>query len=75
MAKAKKQENNSKPVRRLGVLRVLFVLAGADLILVCAPGVGIGNSFIPMDDRIAWAISLFGTLLILVGLRGIFRKA
>jgi hypothetical protein len=75
MAKAKKEEKNSKPPARIGFLRVLVVLAGADLLLICAPWVGIGNSLIPIDERFAWGISLFGILLIVVGLRGIFRKA
>lgn len=74
MAKAKKAENNSKPRPKLGFMNMLFVLAGADLVLFFAPGMGLGYSMVPIDDRMAWTMLAIGILLLVVGLRGIFRK-
>ncbi len=72
MAKAKKAENNSKPGLKLGFLNLLFILVGADALLLFTPQVGLLSSM--FDDRAGYVLALFGLVLTVVGLRGIFRR-
>ena len=74
MAKAKKQENNSKPAPRIGFLKALLIMIGADLVLLFAPGFGILNSVFFIGDLISWTALLAGIVLLVVGSRGLFRK-
>jgi hypothetical protein len=74
MAKAKKQENNSKPAPRISILKALFVLVGADLVLLFAPGLGILNSVFYIGDMIAWPALIAGIALLVVGFKGLYRK-
>lgn len=75
MAKAKKQEMNSKPRGRISFLNALFILIGADILLLFAPGFGILNSVFYIGDLISWSALLVGVALLVVGFRGLFRKA
>lgn len=72
MAKAKKAEKNSKPGPKLGFLNLLFILVGADAMLLFTPQVGLLSSL--FDDRAGYVLVIFGLVLTVVGLRGIFRK-
>lgn len=74
MAKAKKEEKNSKPRVRISFLRAIFILAGADLVLLLAPGFGLLNSMFYIGDLISWLALLIGLALLVYGLKGVFRK-
>ncbi|HWR00503.1 MAG TPA: hypothetical protein VN371_01460 [Chlorobaculum sp.] len=75
MAKAKKQETNSKPSVRISFLKALLILVGADLVLLLAPGVGLLNSLFYIGDLISWSALVIGIALLVIGFRGVFRKA
>lgn len=74
MAKAKKPEPNSKPPVRLKFLKALLVLAGADLVLLFAPGIGILNSIFYIGEYIGWSALAIGLLLLYFGFKGLYRK-
>ncbi len=74
MAKAKKQEPNSKPAPRINLLRALLVLVGADLVLLFTPGLGILNSAFYIGDLVAWPATAAGLALLVAGFRGLYRK-
>ncbi|NTU52356.1 MAG: hypothetical protein HGA97_01360 [Chlorobiaceae bacterium] len=74
MAKAKKEEQNSKPRVRIGIMNTLFILAGADFILLLAPQYGLLNSMFFIGDLITWSALLSGIVLLLLGFRGVYRK-
>jgi hypothetical protein len=74
MAKAKKQEMNSKPRGRISFLKAFLILVGADIVLLFAPGLGILNSVFYIGDLISWSALIVGLALLVVGFRGLFRK-
>ncbi|NTU67749.1 MAG: hypothetical protein HGB02_02585 [Chlorobiaceae bacterium] len=74
MAKAKKQEKNSKPAPGIRFLHALLILVGADIVLLFAPGLGILNSVFFIGDMIAWPALLVGVALLVAGFRGLYRK-
>ena len=74
MAKAKKQEKNSKPAPRINILKALLILVGADIVLLFAPGLGILNGIFYIGDLISWSALLAGVALLVFGFRGLFRK-
>jgi hypothetical protein len=74
MAKAKKEEKNSKPRGRISLLKAFFILIGADLILLLAPGYGLLNSLFYLGDLITWAALLAGIALLVLGFRGLFQQ-
>jgi len=73
MAKAKKEEKNSKPPARISFLKALIIMIGADLVLLFAPGFGILNSVFYIGSFISWSALLLGIGLLLLGFRGLFR--
>jgi uncharacterized membrane protein len=75
MAKAKKQETNSKPRVRISFAKALLILVGADLVLLLAPGVGLLNSMFYIGDLISWSALVIGIALLVLGFRGVFGKA
>jgi hypothetical protein len=74
MGKANKPENNSKPRVKVSFLHVLMILAGADLILLLAPEVGILNSVMYISDLYSWPALVVGFALIVFGLKGFIKK-
>jgi hypothetical protein len=80
MAKAKKQESNSKPGVKVRFFNLLLVLLGADIILLFAPDYGLiysfgfMNNFMPNEDVVSWLAVALGLALLLIGIRGIYRK-
>jgi uncharacterized membrane protein len=75
MAKAKKQETNSKPGVRISFVKALLILVGADLVLLLAPGVGLLNSLFYIGDLISWSALVIGLVLLVLGFKGVFGKA
>ena len=75
MAKAKKQETNSKPAVRISFFKALIILVGADLVLLFAPGVGFLNSVFYIGDLISWSALVIGLVLLVLGFRGVFGKS
>jgi hypothetical protein len=75
MAKTKKPETNSKPAVKISFVKALLILVGADLVLLLAPGVGLLNSLFYIGDLISWSALLIGLALLVLGFRGVFRKA
>ena len=73
MAKAKKQETNSKPPVRVRFLKALLILAGADLVLLFAPGLGILNAVFYIGDMISWSALALGVLFLVLGFRGLYQ--
>ncbi|MDP8305782.1 MAG: hypothetical protein RAO75_04615 [Candidatus Chlorobium antarcticum] len=73
MGKSNKQENNPKRRVKVRVFNVLMILAGADLILLLSPGAGILNSLFFIPDIYTWPALGVGLLLLLVGLRDLYR--
>jgi Ca2+/Na+ antiporter len=74
MAKAKKEEKNSKPRVKISFLKALLILLGADLILLLAPGIGLLNSAFYIGDMISWPAVIIGMILLALGFRGGFRQ-
>ncbi|NTU93034.1 MAG: hypothetical protein HGB29_07410 [Chlorobiaceae bacterium] len=74
MAKAKKEETNSKPRPRISFLKALFILLGADIVLLFAPGLGILNSVFYIGEVISWSALVIGVVLLVAGFRGLFGK-
>ncbi|NTW53035.1 MAG: hypothetical protein HGB22_10690 [Chlorobiaceae bacterium] len=75
MAKAKNPETNSKPAVRISFFKALLIMAGADLVLLLAPGVGFLNSMFYIGDVISWSALVIGIALLVLGLRGVFGKS
>ncbi|KZK73730.1 MAG: hypothetical protein A3K90_00985 [Pelodictyon luteolum] len=75
MRKANKQAGNSngKPRVKIGLLNVLLILAGADLILLLAPEVGFLNGLFYIPDIYTWPALLSGIALLLFGFRHLYR--
>jgi Ca2+/Na+ antiporter len=74
MAKAKKEENNSKPRVRISFLKAFMILIGADLVLLFAPAIGLLNSAFYIGDMISWPALIIGLVLLAVGIKGVFRE-
>ncbi|RXK87711.1 hypothetical protein EST62_06105 [Chlorobaculum sp. 24CR] len=74
MAKANKEENNSKPRRRISFFKAFLILIGADLVLLLAPGIGLLNSAFYVGDMVSWPALLIGLALLAVGIKGLFRQ-
>lgn len=74
MAKAKKEENNSKPRVRISFLKAFMILIGADLVLLFAPGIGLLNSAFYIGDMVSWPSLVIGLVLLAVGIKGVFRQ-
>jgi hypothetical protein len=74
MAKAKKEENNSKPRGRISFFKAFLILVGADLVLLLAPGLGLLNSAFYIGDMVSWPALLIGVALLAVGIKGLFRQ-
>jgi len=74
MAKAKKEENNSKPRVKISFAKALLILLGADMILLLAPGVGFLNSAFYIGDMISWPSLVVGLVLLVLGFKGVFGK-
>ena len=74
MAKAKKEENNSKPRGKMSLFKAFLILVGADLVLLLAPGVGLLNSAFYIGDMISWPALFIGLALLAFGFNGLFRK-
>jgi hypothetical protein len=74
MAKAKKEENNSKPRVKISFFKAFLILVGADLVLLFAPGLGLLNSAFYIGDLISWSALIIGLALLAVGIKGLFRK-
>ncbi|HBU24321.1 MAG TPA: hypothetical protein DEB17_10110 [Chlorobaculum sp.] len=72
MAKAKKEENNSKPRVRISFLKAFMILIGADLVLLFAPGIGLLNSAFYIGDMISWPSLVIGLVLLAFGIKGVF---
>lgn len=74
MAKAKKEEQNSKPRSRISIMKVLLILAGADMIMLLAPQYGLLNSLFYIGEMISWSALILGLALLVLGFRGVSRK-
>jgi len=74
MAKAKKEEKNSKPRVKISFLKALFILIGADLILLFAPKYGMLNGAFIIGDAIGWSALVIGLVLLVLGFKGVYRK-
>jgi hypothetical protein len=74
MAKAKKEENNSKPRGRISFFKAFLILVGADLVLLLAPGLGLLNSAFYIGDMVSWPALLIGVALLAIGIKGLFRQ-
>lgn len=74
MAKAKKEEKNSKPRVKVSFLKALFILIGADLMLLFAPKYGMLNGAFIIGDAISWSSLVIGLVMLVVGFRGVYRK-
>ncbi len=74
MAKAKKQDQNRKPARKISFLKALAVLVGADLLLLFTPGLGILNGVFYIGSLIAWSATLLGLALLAWGFSGLYRQ-
>ena len=74
MAKAKKEENNSKQRGKISFFKAFLILVGADLVLLFAPGLGLLNSAFYIGDLISWSALIIGLALLAVGINGLFRK-
>lgn len=74
MAKAKKEEKNSKPRVKISFLKALFILIGADLILLFAPKYGMLNGAFIIGDAISWSALVIGLVLLVLGFKGVYRK-
>jgi uncharacterized membrane protein len=74
MAKAKKEENNTKPRGRISLFKALLILVGADLVLLLAPQVGLLNSAFYIGDMISWPALFIGLALLAFGFKGLFRQ-
>lgn len=74
MAKAKKEENNSKPRVKVSFFKAFLILIGADLVLLFAPGLGLLNSAFYIGDMISWPALVIGLALLAIGIKGVFRK-
>jgi hypothetical protein len=74
MAKAKKEENNSKPRVKISFLKAFLILIGADLVLLFTPGIGLLNSAFYIGDMITWPALIIGLVLLFFGFNGLFRK-
>ena len=72
MAKAKTEENNSKPRVRISFLKAFMILIGADLVLLFAPGIGLLNSAFYIGDMISWPSLVIGLVLLAFGIKGVF---
>ncbi|TNJ39031.1 hypothetical protein FGF66_06360 [Chlorobaculum thiosulfatiphilum] len=74
MAKAKKEENNSKPRGRISFFKAFLILVGADLVLLLSPGLGLLNSAFYIGDMVSWPALLIGLALLAIGIKGLFRQ-
>ncbi|ACF12362.1 conserved hypothetical protein [Chlorobaculum parvum NCIB 8327] len=74
MAKSKKEEKNSKPRVKISFLKALFILIGADLILLFAPKYGMLNGAFIIGDAIGWSALVIGLVLLVLGFKGVYRK-
>ncbi|TCD47741.1 hypothetical protein [Chlorobium sp. N1] len=75
MRKANKPTGNSNAKRpmKAGCLNVLLILAGADLILLLAPQIGILNAIYYIPGVYTWPALLLGIALLLLGFRHLYR--
>ncbi|TLU88129.1 MAG: hypothetical protein FDX30_01450 [Chlorobium sp.] len=75
MGKANKEGNNTKPGLKISIFHVLVTLVGADLILLFAPEIGliyyVNSSF---SDIYAWSALIIGFILLIYGLKGVYKK-
>ena len=74
MGKANKPGNNSKPNVKVSVFHVFVILAGADLILLLAPDVGILNSILILPDIYSWSAVIGGLIMLFYGFNGLYKK-
>lgn len=75
MAKTKKPADNSKERVKLSFFRLLLILAGADLVLLLAPGIGLLNSLFYIPDLYTWPALVLGIGLLVLGFRGLYRRS
>jgi len=52
----------------------LFILIGADLILLFAPKYGMLNGAFIIGDAIGWSALVIGLVLLVLGFKGVYRK-
>jgi len=76
MPKANKPaaNGNEKPRVKVGFLNVLLILAGADLVLLLAPGFGILNAVYYIPSLYTWPAFILGVALLLFGFRHLYRR-
>lgn len=75
MAKASQKSNkNQKPQVHVRFTRVLLIIAGADLLLLFAPGIGFLHSFYYIGDLISFGASILGIVLIFIAFKTLYYK-
>ncbi|NTV67953.1 MAG: hypothetical protein HGB06_09815 [Chlorobaculum sp.] len=72
MAKAKKEENNSKPRGKMSLFRAVLIMLGADIILLFVPGYGMLS--MGQSTLFNWLSLIAGLALLAFGFNGLFRK-
>ncbi|TLU81569.1 MAG: hypothetical protein FDX21_10820 [Chlorobium sp.] len=75
MGKANNPGNKSKAPVKVSILHLLLILLGADIILLCAPSIGILNSLLYIPDLYAWPASIVGLALLFLGFRDLYKQA
>lgn len=75
MAKASQKSNkNQKPQVHVRFTRVLLIIAGVDLLLLFAPGIGFLHSFYYIGDLISFGASILGIVLIFIAFKTLYYK-
>ncbi len=75
MAKASEKSNKKpKPQVHVRFTRVLLIIAGVDLLLLFAPGLGFLHSFYYIGDFISFGASILGLVLIYYAFKSLYYK-
>ncbi len=74
MGQANNPGKKSKPQQvKVNILRLLLILVGANIIMLCAPNIGMLNSFLYIPDIYTWPASMGGMALLFLGFRGLYK--
>jgi len=74
MSKANNPGKKSKTRVKVSIFHLLLILAGANIIMLSAPNIGMLNSFLYIPDVYTWSSSIVGLALLGLGFNGLYKN-